>query len=275
MDFPEQSVPNDKIARAIDRNQNIRIGFGTCALCAKEARSSRHACLECERVDYCSNNCQGKDKYAAGSHTELVCSILRDCSADDEIDMLEAKGGRVDSDEAADRVRSERESYPATVANALTAFECFDPVLQSASGGSLTVHLVGASEAELWTQGEPPAYQSYEDALGELVGPYKIKSLNLVFVGPECPPVPFAASAGTVNLQSFREAYDQRFLDREGPPDIVVWFNPGFTCPDYTWEAALRYEHCIVFSQIANFNSCCYILCPSLHPIASPHLLAV
>jgi hypothetical protein len=280
MDFPEQSVPNEKIARAIERNLKIRVGFGTCALCAKEARSSRYSCKECERVDYCSNSCQGKDKFGAGSHTEMVCSILRDCSADEEVAVQEASGGTVDDDEAADRVRSERESYPATVANVLTSFECFDHVLRSSSGKSLTMHLVGASEAELWSKGDPSAVQAYEDALRELVGEqYNIASLNLLFVGPECPPVPSAAkvrAAGntncTVRLQTSTDMYDDAFLTKEGAPDIVVLFNPGFTCPDYTWLEALRYAYALLILILIRYSYATHtllILCayPAAHTL--------
>ena len=96
--------------------------------------------------------------------------------------------------------------------------------------------------------------------------------MNLIFVGPDCPPGRFrevrgiaSASGGGVGadeivggrkgakksrggrkrivLEAHRSEYDRSFLRGKGssppPADVVVFFNPGFTCPDYDWSNAL------------------------------------
>merc|ERR1712187_963127 len=44
-------------------------------------------------------------------------------------------------------------------------------------------------------------------------------------------------------IRTYQSEYTSEFLQQENVnnPDIVVFFNPGFTCPDYTtWTRSLR-----------------------------------
>lgn len=84
-------------------------------------------------------------------------------------------------------------------------------------------------------------------------------SIRCVFIGPDCPdsgkgasstisstsaghvvrvPIPDDSSS-TLTMETYRCKYggqDQPYLPY---PDVIVFFNPGFSCPDYDWSAAL------------------------------------
>jgi len=120
----------------------------------------------------------------------------------------------------------------------------------------LTIHVVGASDdAELWGGFTHTTHENarttYAVMLAEAVA--VAANLRVVFVGPECPeggvlekdvpvqrPVDGSAETCRVALETHRCDYGLEFLGGKGGiPDIVVFFNPGFTCPDYTWHDAL------------------------------------
>ena len=246
-------------------------------------------CKACRRVAYCSSACRKEDATPAagggeeeegapsgGGHGPVICALLRLCGPDEDADerfrggrFRGGKGGgkggdRREGDEAAeDRVRSEYESYPATMANVLAEHPCYAGMRrgfrEGGKGGRLTVHVVGASlDAELW--GElGGAADAYADALADLAAEVQVEELRLEFIGPDCPAgdkegevreLGSGRSPSRLVLRAHRSDYDAGFLARpkedggregENPvaADAVVFFNPGFTCPDYSWEGAL------------------------------------
>ena len=96
--------------------------------------------------------------------------------------------------------------------------------------------------------------------------PCAISPINIHFVGPDCPKKKNKMDAveklvtiekggkqmqACLMMESHRSNYDDKFLTeppsgggfgrgRIASPDIVVFFNPGFTCPDYSWDGALK-----------------------------------
>ena len=289
--LPEQQTrtSHPSVSAALELNPDVRLGFDACCHCARPLQTTADAkssdkrkaakpcyCKGCRRVAYCSSECRAADASAAGQggneegggHGSVVCALLRLCDKDEAIDEGEAKE---EEDEAArDRVRSEFESYPATLANVLSSAPCYQPVLSSKrSEGVLHVHVIGASEGvELWgdyrpAKGEPNVKQAYADALCDLAETNKL-SINIHFVGPDCPKKKNKMDAfeklttiekggkqmqACLMMESHRSNYDDKFL-AEPPsggfgrgsiaaPDVVVFFNPGFTCPDYSWDGAL------------------------------------
>lgn len=149
---------------------------------------------------------------------------------------------------------------------------------QSESKKSLTFHVIGASEeAELWGDMSLKhsscnnVYGAYSEALTQLVSLFSgISTINLIFVGLNCPIKDIQEvriieqdSDGHVHghdnvtssqrtkkrkhgglsneiiFQSYRSNYDDKFLKKVPKSDFVVFFNPGFTCPDYNWIEAL------------------------------------
>lgn len=144
----------------------------------------------------------------------------------------------------------------------------------------LTIHIIGAShESELWDgfkmkhESCPDVYNAYAESLTELISSYKmIKTINLIFIGPDCPrndvnQVRFIHREGLddtsnetsksnkrkrsgskdndpasckVIIHSIRANYSENIKSTHPSPDIIVFFNPGFTCPDYSWQEALN-----------------------------------
>ncbi|KAL3827519.1 hypothetical protein ACHAXA_002016 [Cyclostephanos tholiformis] len=77
----------------------------------------------------------------------------------------------------------------------------------------------------------------------------QIRSITIrcIFIGPDCPlqdyvgslPIPDSKSS-TLTIETHRCKYgDAGQLDDLSAPDAIVFFNPGFTCPDYDWSTAL------------------------------------
>jgi len=315
---------------------------GTCLFDDNDGRNNKVVeCPNCRgRIRYCSEDCRYRDanvvaapaggavddddengrqqqgeEDAALGHTSVVCALLNWCADDDDA-VLEnrERGGCSENsttlpssnlEAARDRIRSEYESYPATLANVLS--ETWTP--SSSTTARLVVHVVGASEdAELWggyctcadlsskdnnngdsvvAAGADACYDGYAEALSELAVAVAAKKNNnssrggssssswkalldeidLVFVGPECPrrdvdvvkPMrrtpststssskkngtdsedAAAAVVGALRIRSRRCAYDKVLLETIPPADVVVFFNPGFTCPDYDWREAV------------------------------------
>jgi hypothetical protein len=265
------------------------LGFDNCATCGRDLSSLEVivTCQNCRRIRYCSDACQYADAHVGPSpidapseddedddgalgHTAVVCSLLKLCH-DDE--MVETKtnvvGGRCrDSDDEAaaaarDRVRSEYESYPSTLANVLAEGPCYQSILrqrQRRNNGSLTIHIIGAStDAELTrgptldnevedhaaTKQQLAVLRDYADALAELVERYELHSVQLCFIGPDSPetsvPLPTDDVGGRlVSATTYRGLYHDVVMAGVPPADIIVLFHPGFTHPDYTsWSATL------------------------------------
>ncbi len=146
------------------------------------------------------------------------------------------------------------------------------------SSKSLTIHIIGASEeAELWGDFKlshescKSVHDAYTEAMTELASNHtSFGTINLIFIGPNCPKRD-VEEVRTINvgrndnvsssnkrkrdgsrnckviLQTHRSNYDEKCLKKLPKPDFCVFFNPGFTCPDYNWNEALdvclQHEH--------------------------------
>ena len=262
--LPEQqtSIDDPLIIKALEANPDIRLGFDACLNCAKNVSKSSKTCRKCGRVSYCSSKCRDEDSNKG--HGAVVCSLLKLCNEDEAEEELDEKLGssstnsctRIEASQY--RVQSERESFPATLANIIIDGPVYQKVLRACANkaNSLTIHLVGASDSELWEYGPPNVYEAYSEALAEIAEMHKISRINLVFVGPECRSVvrevgiKFDCSSegneggGSCRIlfEGLKGNYEELFKSRSkrSAADIVVLFNPGFTCQDYSWKFALR-----------------------------------
>lgn len=253
-----------------DPESDLKLGFDSCCVCGK--LSTKVECSSCSRVKYCSKECRRKDSAGADfddaeqeeqalGHTSVICALLSLCNDDEAIDEGDEKELSSFSDDrrsaAVDRVASEFESYPATLANVIMDGPCYQEALEKSKGSKLTIHVIGAStDSELW-EGHPDknqekkVFSNYADALAEVADRFQMKSIVLQFFGPQCPKINVdetieIPSIGTkkpstkLQVRTFRGDYDGTAINKnQSKPDILVFFNPGFTCPDYTWDKTL------------------------------------
>lgn len=275
-DLPEQQTRTSHLMESHPDFQ-LNLGFDACCACGKTTITVQ--CDSCYRVRYCSKACreedsdgskrpprndgdEGEEEHALG-HSAVICSILRLCNDDEAVEKEKEGGSASTLDEskkrrAIDRIVSEFESYPATLANIIIDGPCYQDVLYRRNGGTLTIHVVGASyDSELWSGHPDPlqeqnVFQGYAEALAELAETRNLKAIQLHFVGPECPttnidksvPIPGVdkqKSMSELLVQTHCGNYTANLMNsvQIPSPDIVVFFNPGFTCPDYDWEEAL------------------------------------
>ncbi len=114
-------------------------------------------------------------------------------------------------------------------------------------------------------------------------------TMRCVFVGPDCPdagkggttpsssssssspaaaashaivqvPIPDEDSSSTLTMETYRCKYgghDQPYLPY---PDVIVFFNPGFSCPDYDWTAALSAAMAYQYSSIATSGAIPFLI---------------
>lgn len=254
---------------------SLNLGFDACCTCGENLESSAAivTCNNCRRVKYCSENCRQQDTEVclpaqqqvaeeAMGHSSVICALLRCCQDDEEIENSPSDHNLSPErrEKAIDRIQSEIESYPATLSNALMAGPCYAEVMKkcSATSKKLTIHLIGASEdAELWDASRKgadssmnQAYNSYAEALSDLAASKRLPTIELWFIGPDCPsnqePCSRSlksgdgTSIGELHFRILKGEYNSDVLQEcDGQPDIVVFFNPGFTVPDYNWKDAL------------------------------------
>lgn len=282
-DLPEQQT---RTCHLIEANPNfeLTLGFDACCTCGSSLQNGAVTfnCRACQRVSYCSDACReidanliskSYDESVIGDpdiepdnalgHTSVICSLLNLCNDDEAIENGEGNTLDPTAREAAIiRVRSEYESYPATLANVLSDGPCYQEALKRLHRQKLTIHVVGASEnAELSCGPENSSVKSmsvhsavckdYAEALAELADRCKVQSIELLFIGPECPHTPLNESVpihyldksvGNLIVRSIRSIYNQESLEHETKADFVVMYNPGFTCPDYpNWNETLQY----------------------------------
>ena len=277
-ELPEQQTRTRHLTKDYPDFQ-LHLGFDACCCCGKPDPSVE--CGGCHRVKYCSKACreidgnlsktlgtktsdvddptdeEGEDP--ARGHSAVICSILQLISDDEEVENSTGTS-KVSLDEekrsaAIDRLASELESFPATLANIVMDGPCYQDVLHRNSGDTMTIHIVGASQdAELPDSAqEKRAFHSYGEALADIAESHSFRTIQLVFVGPECPekniqlsiPIPAMKknkSSCELLVQTHFGKYTSKEIDNGKIPsaDIVVFFNPGFTCPDYEWEDALH-----------------------------------
>lgn len=124
---------------------------------------------------------------------------------------------------------------------------------QHAGNKQLVIHIVGASSnSELWgwdgKKKDAAVLEAYAEAATNLLSyfesfPIILASIRLVFIGPDCP----KSDKCTVSIPDSKtllvvETHCCNYGQQETPiptPDVIVFFNPGFSCPDYDWSVAL------------------------------------
>jgi hypothetical protein len=277
-DLPEQQT---RTMHLMSRHPEISLslGFDACGACGSSLTCNVKIvdCPNCQRISYCSEACRKQDAgmmtptscaedeeegESAMGHSSIICTLLRLCNNDEAVNE-ETKDDtttltQLDNDPAAkevamDRVRSEFESYPATLANVLLQGPLYEKPVQAADK-DLVIHIIGASHsAEFWDSPcmkQDNVWNAYSDALAELAETRRLDTIQLHFVGPECPKQNVrearklqsteGRTVGELLVRSYRSDYNTQLLkDVDAKADIVVFHNPGFTCPDYDWSNAL------------------------------------
>lgn len=266
-DLPEQQT---KIKR-YDCDFNLKLGFDSCCICGKA--STKIECSNCHRVKYCSKKCRRLDSESpdedfscyegdqALGHSSVICALLGLCNDDEAIEEGDKKELASFSEDrrlaAVDRVSSEFESYPATLANIIMDGPCYQEALEKSRASKLTIHIIGSStDSEFW-EGHPDkdqerdVFKCYADALAEIADRFQMNMILLQFFGPQCPKIDIDEtieipsietknSSTQLQVRSSNLDYDGTVVNgHQSKPDILVFFNPGFTCPDYAWEKTL------------------------------------
>ena len=229
-DLPEQQT---RIPPNLDEI-NVNLGHDACATCG-QALTEVVQCPHCLRTHYCSQACRHQDTQPSDEalgHSAILCTLLKLCAQDDAVEEGIENFSKEQIQASQDRIQSELESYPATLANVLLEGPCY-----AALPDALVIHVVGASvEAELWNNNED-WQKAYAEALSELVE--RRSSVQVVFCGPECPSNDVHVTMGALTLRTIRGTYSPEMLVELGPPSVVVFFNPGLTVPDYDWSETL------------------------------------
>jgi hypothetical protein len=274
-DLPEQQTRTLHLVEA-NPDFQLKLGFDACAACGISLTTDATiTCRTCQRISYCSDTCLAKDADILGmpedetalGHSSIICALLNLCNDDEAIDQGEGDGFKASArDAAVNRVRSEYESYPATLVNVLLDGPCYQDILRRSSESVLRIHVIGAAEDAELSQGPTMLYsddatarrvvcQDYAEALAEVADRFHRAAIELWFIGPEAPDRPWNESVpmnhmdqvvGTLTIRSLKALYTTDSLEKEEgtaatSPDLVVLFNPGFTCPDYThWAETLR-----------------------------------
>jgi hypothetical protein len=262
-DLPEQQTRTNQLTES-QPDFELTLGFDACCACGKSKPSLE--CESCHRVKYCSAECRDLDaappkdqEEQALGHTSVLCALLTLCNDDEAVEEGDKKS--LDKEKqitAVDRLASEFESYPATLSNVVMDGPCYQDILAKRAGDTLTIHIVGASvDSELWEGHPEPSqeqnvFRNYAEALAEIAENHKLKTIQLQFIGPECPKKNIQESVSVPAVQKPKSRCDLKVTTINGdynkdlerskgvmPPDVVVFFNPGFTCPDYTWDDAL------------------------------------
>jgi hypothetical protein len=118
----------------------------------------------------------------------------------------------------------------------------------------LVIHIVGAStNSELWgwdgKKEDAAVLEAYAEASTNLLSyfenfPIILASVQLIFIGPDCPAsskfkVSIPDSKTILMMETHCCNYKEQNLESVPSPDVIVFFNPGFSCPDYNWTEAL------------------------------------
>jgi hypothetical protein len=249
-ELPEQQTRAAHLSKALSKDAHLKLGFNCCCSCGK-ITDKLVVCPHCLRISYCSEACRIEDTRppldedeGAMGHSSIICSLLRLCSEDEEV--------QEGSDSAAaNRVRSELESYPATLANVLREGPCYHEYL-SQIGSSLNIHVIGASlDGELWNGHVDTVIASYTEALLQIAEDFGFNGISLHMIGPECPTIPLdleqtlpyerdMSKTYTLHLTTHQGLYTDGLLREISKPHVVCFFNPGFTCPDYDWGETME-----------------------------------
>lgn len=263
-------VPEQQTRLLLDAPAAVHLGYDACCACGVSLLPTPTTivqCQQCRRVSYCSSACRERDSKPSDSddqdgalgHSAVICSLLQLCRTDAAVETAAPDSSSLSTgsaDAARSRVRSEYESYPATLANVLMEGPCYQRVIEAASS-VVVIHVLGASDdAELsrgpTVQDNSPAkvMEEYAEALAELVEKHEnVREIVLQFVGPECPSSDpwnqelalrsLDKRVGTLRISTHQGLYHEAQSELTNP-QIVVWFHPGFTVPDYEWKESLQ-----------------------------------
>lgn len=242
----QSSIITELLGEKLTSDPSLCPGHNACMVCGLSTPTPPVSCPECSSVVYCSEKCrevdrrnfQSTDEEDAQGHTSTVCAMLKKIRSPDR-----------------DSCRSELESHPSTLSNLLLSHPSFEEVVSAPSDNSSSkqhrrrfqVHVVGAEfGSELWTSkksyGACPYQEAYADALDEVCEIGNISSFELVFVGIGLPSTSVQKLSGKVKaltLDCKYEEIDSSDAFVKEVPDLLVFFNAGFTCPDYDWAATL------------------------------------
>lgn len=256
-DLPEEQTRASHLLDTLADDPDIRIGFNACACCASQEKVTVE-CKGCRRIKYCSEDCRKKDanpptsnEEEALGHSSVICAVLRTCNDDEDAD--DAETAHKAPEDAHDRVRSEYESYPATLSNIFMEGPCYQGFLSKCSkrDRAFTIHVIGASmEAELWNGKDySEVFAAYSEALTQLAETFSFEKIQLHMVGPDCPIQALKEERAIKNLDSkgsyqfqmmtHKASYNNLLRKMISNADAVVFYNPGFTCPDYDWDETI------------------------------------
>jgi hypothetical protein len=289
-DLPEQQTRAAHLSVKLSKDTTLRLGFNCCCNCGKK-QAVLISCPNCNRVSYCSEQCRSEDNRpeiddneGALGHSSIICSILKLCNDDED-----AEDGIDGTEDARNRIQSELESYPATIANILREAPCYQDYLGSI-GNDMIIHVIGASkESELWND-QSASLDAYTEAFLPLAEDFMFSVIHLHMIGPDCPEkcmdveksLPYernGSKAFHLHLHTHKSLYTDDLLRDIPRPNVVVFFNPGFTCPDYNWDNTMGLmNHGIAFLSTTNtemegVSDCNYLmnlkLLPHLPPLAA------
>ena len=145
MDFLQslnlEDLPEQQTCLSLLMEQNVtdvpNLGVDACCSCGSPEVTL--ACPNCKRIKYCSESCRHQDAThtteddnGALGHTAIICRLLKIASQDDDVDNHEES-----TPAARQRVRSEYESYPATLSNILAS----SSHVATSSSGRIVIHV--------------------------------------------------------------------------------------------------------------------------------------
>mmetsp|Transcript_15067 Transcript_15067/g.22980 ORF Transcript_15067/g.22980 Transcript_15067/m.22980 type:complete len:389 (-) Transcript_15067:1070-2236(-) len=288
-ELPEQQTRVAHLSKKLSKDSDLKLGFNCCCNCGnKLAEENFVNCPNCNRVSYCSDACRLEDTQppvdeneCSMGHSSIICSILKLCNDDDD-----AEQGLQATSASLDRLRTELESYPATLANILREAPCYNDFLASV-GPEMIIHVIGASEdAELWN-GKQGMLEGYTEALVQLAEDFGICDIQLHMIGPGCPDccidedrtMNFEGDGSrnfNLHLVTHKCQYTSDLITTISKPHAVVFFNPGFTCPDYAWEETMNLLDygsailCTTNTELEGVSDCNYLLDHKLFPHLPP-----
>lgn len=139
-DLPEQQTRTNLLTET-QPDFDLKLGFDACCTCGKSNPKIR--CESCHRVAYCSDKCRGQDSEPPITdedeqglgHSAIICALLSLCNDDEAVE--EGRGESLDFEKrnaTIDRLASEFESYPATLANVIMDGPCYQDTLVKKMG---------------------------------------------------------------------------------------------------------------------------------------------
>eukprot|EP00960_Hanusia_phi_P034321 750992-Hanusia_phi.AAC.1 len=239
-------------------NEHGVIGADDRCLCCGKRKEEMKTCGDCKRVQYCSTKCRGRDK----DKHERVCQWLQKCKVEEEMEergwgllrdagklsklrsLLEKSPAVLSSDQFTSSLTWRRWkeakkidskllddeactllSAPLTLLFVLCKHEGLQQQLVKGGKQKLVVHVPGASSIE----SSAPSFL-WQD----VSRPYQ---LEVHLIGPQL-------SSSLVDTEIVKHhacSYEAFCLQNpHSRPDLLLGFNMGLSCPDYSWEEAMK-----------------------------------